>query len=64
MIDPEIKHNIDLIKTNIKEINKLIEDLHKKGVEIQLTYDNNMNGKINTCPSLELWRALERVDYL
>lgn len=64
MIDPEIKQSIDDIKMHIKEINNILEELHKKGVDVQLTFDNNMNGKTNTRPSLELWRATEKVDYL
>ena len=64
MIDPEIKHSIDNIKMHIKEINNILEELHKKGVDVQLTFDNNMNGKTNAYPSLELWRATEKVDYL
>lgn len=64
MIDRDIKQSVDEIKTHIKEINKLIEQLHKKGVDIQLAFDNNMNGKGTEVPSLELWRAIERVDYL
>jgi hypothetical protein len=64
MMDPNIKTNIEHLKSHIEEINKLITELTHKGVEIQLTYDNNMNGKGNTTPSLQLWRAIEKVDYL
>lgn len=64
MKDPNIKHQIEQLKLHVAEINKIITDLHTKGVEIQLTYDNNMNGKGNTVPSLEIWRAVEKVDYL
>jgi hypothetical protein len=64
MKDPDIKHQIEQLKLHVSEINKIITDLHTKGVEIQLTYDNNINGKASTTPSLEIWRAVEKVDYL
>lgn len=64
MKDPDIKHQIEQLKLHVAEINKIITDLHTKGVEIGLTYDSNMNGKSNMIPSLELWRAVEKVDYL
>ena len=64
MKDPDIKHQIEQLKLHVAEINKIITDLHTKGVEIGLTYDSNMNGKHNTIPLLELWRAVEKVDYL
>jgi hypothetical protein len=64
MIDPDIKRNVGSIQTHIDEINKIITELYKKGVDIQLTFDNNTNGKTSDIPSLELWRAVHRVDYL
>jgi len=64
MMDPEIKSNIDKLKIHVAEINTLMQELTKKGVEIQLFFDNNVNGKSNNYPSLQLWRATEKVDYL
>lgn len=64
MMDPEIKNNIDKLKIHVAEINTLMQELTKKGVEIQLFFDNNVNGKSNNYPSLQVWRATEKVDYL
>lgn len=64
MIDPEIKNKIETLKTHVSEINKIIEELYKKGVDIQLTFDTNINGKNNTSPSLALWRATAKIDYI
>lgn len=64
MIDPEIKTNVDNIKMYIKEINILIAELYDKGVDVQLIFDNNKNGKGSEYPTLELWRAIAKVDYL
>ena len=64
MMDPEIKSNIDKLKIHVAEINTLMQELTKKGVEIQLFFDNNVNGKSNNYPSLQVWRATEKVDYL
>ena len=64
MIDPAIKSNIEILKNHINQINLIISELSTKGVDIQLRYDNNMNGKQGSIPTLELWRASEKVDYL
>jgi len=64
MMDPNIKSQIEEVKSHINEINNIISVLYTKGVDIQLRFDNNPNGKQGSIPSLELWRAIEKVDYL
>jgi hypothetical protein len=63
-MDPEIQTDIDRIKDYVDGINFLMKSLYEKGVEIKISYKDNTNNGSGTIPHLELWRAIEHIDYL
>lgn len=64
MIDSEIFEDIRRIEDYVEGINFLMDSLHKKGVEVRISYKDSTSGAPNGIPCLELWRATEHVDYL
>ncbi len=64
MIDHEIKSDIEKIQDYVDGINVLMTSLHEKGVEVRIAYKDSTNSGSGTVPHLELWRAIEHVDYL
>jgi len=61
MIDPSITEKVQTIKENINEINLLMAELYKQNVELRIAYKDPSKGEP---PRIELWKAIEHVDYL
>ena len=64
MIDKEIEQDINTIKDYVHGINHLMQILHEKGVEIRLAYKDSTSGSPTGGPYLDLWRAIEHINYL
>jgi hypothetical protein len=61
MKDEIILDQLQDIKSAIGEINFILDDLHSKGVDVKIRF--NENEKLSA-GQLELWMAVERYDYL
>lgn len=61
MIDQEISDAVNEITSRVNTINVLMDQLYKKNVEIRISYKDSEKGNP---PRLEVWRAVEHVDYL
>ena len=61
MTTQNIGQQIENIKEAVETINSLMAELHINNVEIKIAYKEPNNGEP---PRLDLWRAVEHVDYL
>jgi hypothetical protein len=61
MIDSSIADKVQTISKNVDEINQLMSELYENNVEIRIAYKDASKGDP---PRIDLWRAIEHVDYL
>ena len=65
MINAEISKKVSDLKQNIENINQIMAELYTGyGVEIRISYNDRTNRGDGTVPNIELWKAIEHVDYL
>ena len=64
MKDSSIQEKINTISGCVEVINDLMAELYAQGVEIRIAYKDAVTGSKSGIPYLDLWRAVEHVDYL
>ncbi len=57
-----INEQIDIVKNNVDEINRIMAELYTQGVEIRIAYKDPEG--INKVPRLDLWRAIQHINLL
>ena len=60
----KLKSSIDKIAKHVAEINTLMVELHKQGVEIRISYQDKTTHQSIEHPRLELWKATQHIDLL
>lgn len=60
----KLKSSVDKIAKHVAEINNLMAELAKQGVEVRISYHDKTTNPNLDYPKIELWRATQHVDLL